>query len=164
MTRATRPGAVAFLVAGLPLAALGGIAATVYVALRAPADASSGSPTRYAQVQNEDLSPDLAALRLGVHASVAADARRGTIFVRLEPGTLQRPAALVLALRHPTFAASDRLLSLRRGRDGWHGRTEPWPATQSWQLELTPRAGDWRIGGRLEPSRASATLRPRVES
>ena len=152
---------MAWLVLGLPLLTVVASAVMIVLSLRDPADASGNATHRIAQVQMEDLGADREAARRGLHATLHAVTANGELRVLLEPD-VDAPHTLELALRHPTRAESDRIVSLHRDGRQWLGRTAPWPATQAWDLQLVDTARAWRLRGRLQAAVSTAELHPQV--
>lgn len=150
-----------WLVVGLPVVVVVASIGMVRLALRDPADATSGSTRRIAQVQLEDRSWDYEAARQRLHAELEATASAGQVRVRIRPQHVQ-PMALTLAMRHAIDAAQDRTLSLARQGDTWVGHTTPWKANHAWNVQLAAPAQRWRVSGRLAGGSSLVDLVPQV--
>lgn len=150
-----------WLVAGLPVAVIIASIGMIRLATRAPADAASSSTRRIAQVQLEDLSWDREAARWNVRAALEVDAGAGVVRLSLSPAQL-KPSVLMLAMRHPTYAAQDRALQLVQEGERWVGHTRPWKAEQAWHLQLAAPVQQWRVSGRLSGRATQADLGPQV--
>lgn len=126
-----------------------------------PLDAVADPVKRTAQIQEADLSRDLAARRLGLSARV----RRNGNAIDLVPHAtgFERNAPLDLVLRHPVRAAEDRRIALVPARDGWSAQAATLDATHDWILELAPNDGRWRLVGRWKARSPEAELRPALE-
>lgn len=146
-----------WLVAALP--ALGVLAGALIVvaALRAGGtDALSTDVRRTGQIQQENLTPDLAAARDGLVGELHVDAAGG---LRLDLSGRESTDDTLLQLRliHSSESRRDREVVLRRQGGQWLGQLDA-AADTSWTLRLQPADGRWRLGGRLPAGAAAAPL------
>jgi hypothetical protein len=153
---------VLWLVLGLPAATLAASALMIHLALQDPADSSGGRTQRIAQIQMEDLGPDLEASRRRVRATMQANPESGSIRVLFDRD-LADTRVLELAMLHPSRTSEDRRVILVQVGSTWRGHTSPWPADQRWAIRLADAAGGWRIAGRWTPPSVEASLVPAVE-
>jgi hypothetical protein len=95
---------------------------------------------------------------MGVRMQVVRDVRG----LRLYPvsGALDPRTPLQLALRHPTLAASDRVLDLVRDGNGWRTNSTTLDLGHDWNLQLEPRDCGWRLQGRWRARDGIAVLQP----
>jgi hypothetical protein len=148
-----------WVVVGLPLAALLGGAATLWlVAGDLSADGEAEGARRTAQVQTAELGPDLAAAQRGLRGELQLDQGGARVRVNLH-GDVGDGDSLQLRLVHPLHAASDLELRLRPLDGGWSAALPP-GAEQRWRLVLTDPARQWRLVGQLPAGARAAQLRP----
>ena len=129
-------------------------ASLVLVAISVRVGADEALPVdvrRTAQIQQEDLRADRAAIDLGLRGTLAIDARTGAVEVRLAP-LPDSTATLALTLIHPSRAAQDRRLTLTRSGDRFLGRV-PLPLPAAWTVQVAAADGAWRVAGRFERGR-----------
>jgi hypothetical protein len=152
---------VAWLFVALPLLTLAAAFVTIRIAARDTVDAARGDTRWIAQVQIEDLGADREAARRGMKATLIVSPERGDVVLTLAaaPDDL---AGLQLMLLHPARAAQDRSLRMRRDGAQWRGQTLPWPAGQSWDVELADTDRHWRLKGRIGQDAREAVLNPAV--
>lgn len=154
---------VAWVLVGLPAAGVIALAATIMLAMRDPVDGSAARTQRIAQIQMEDLAADRMAAEQGIRAHLTANAGSGEFELALLAVDADiAPPVLTLAMRHPVREAQDRRVTLTRAGDRWHGRTDPWPPHQAWNLQLVADSPAWRIAGRLAADATEAELAPAV--
>jgi len=151
-----------WLIAILPLFALAGGIAMIYVAGGSGGgDAVADPVKRTAQVQVSDLGPDAQARRLGLSAIVRVD--RNLVEVLPVTGAFDRAAKLRIAFQHPVRAAADRSLLLQPSALGWRSAATLEDG-HDWNLELTSQDGRWRLYGRLPKRQKAAHLKPALPS
>jgi len=149
-----------WLVVALPLASVVAGIATLVLAMQGPDAALSESATRVAQMQTRDLTPDLAALAVGISGELRT--QRATGAFELSTTNAGTGAPLELTLRHPGDATRDRVLVLREiAKDRYVAAGEPLPAG-AWNLELRPSGAAWLVVGRLEADSTTAGLASRL--
>ncbi len=147
-----------WLIAILPLFALAGGIAMIYVAGGSGGNDAVADPVkRTAQVQVADLGPDAQARRLGLSAIVRID--RNLVEVLPVTGTFDRTATLRIAFQHPVRAAADRSLLLRPSALGWRSAAAI-EGGHDWNVELSAQDGRWRLQGRLPKRQRAAHLKP----
>jgi len=147
-----------WLVAGLPLAAVFAGFALLAVAID-PRGVDPGERVqRVAQVQQADLSADLAASRLSLAAALEIDRDTGRVAVTLVPA---RDGAWVLVLAHPGDARRDRRIALEADGARLVANTAPLEAG-AWIATLESHDGALRIAGRVDAGASTARLLPRV--
>jgi hypothetical protein len=93
---------------------------------------------------NRDLTRDEEARRLGLAATLAADARNGVAVTLEAPYT---PKRLELAFAHATRAGQDRQLVLRRDAHGDYAAALPHLPAGKWHVTLTDTTRRWRLSG-----------------
>lgn len=150
-----------WLVAGIPAVMVAASLALVVISMRVGSDeALPVEVKRTAQIQEEDLRADRAAIAMGLRGTLAIDPDTGAVDVRLVP----LPASAVqlqLALVHPSRAAQDHRLVLTRSGDRFLGRV-PLPLPAAWTVQVSAVDGAWRVAGRFEAGRAESALAPRL--
>lgn len=147
-----------WLVAALPLAAIvGGIAMIFVSAERGGTDVVSDPVARIAQVQTADLEPDATARRLRLSAIVRID--RDLVEVLPATGEFDRGMPLRIVLHHPIRAAADRSLRLLPTATGWRAAAAI-DGEHGWNVELSAQDGRWRLLGQLPKRQRAAHLRP----
>lgn len=147
-----------WIVAGLPLAAVCAGIALVALA-RDPRGVDPGERVRrVAQVQQADLSADLAASKRALAAVLELDRGSGRIAVAFEP---PHDGAWVLSLAHPADARLDRRIALARDGTRFVATTAPLDAGPR-IATLESRDGTLRIAGRVDAGADVARLLPRV--
>lgn len=146
-----------WLVFGLPATSV--VAAFILIAAATGPganDASSDIVRRTSQIQESDLTPDLAARELGLAMHLRVDES----VVELRPvGHVPAEAPLQLTLSHPTQAARDVHLALQPVAGLWRADVRI-DASHDWNLRLVAADGAWRIAGRLPRGERSALLAP----
>lgn len=147
-----------FLIALPASAVIAGIA-TLFIAMHEPDGLVVDDYYKEGLAINRVLERDRAAERLGLHADVQFG-EDGAVRVIVRGREAAEFDALTLRLLHPTLAAKDAVLTLRRGQDGaFHGKTGPL-AAGNWHIVLE-QAGTsgWRLTGRiLLPRESQARL------
>ncbi|RZA20111.1 MAG: nitrogen fixation protein FixH [Lysobacteraceae bacterium] len=148
-----------WLVAVIPAASVVASVALLVSAARSSGnnDAVTDQVRRTAQIQVEDLAPDLAARKLGLGATLRMDADR--IELRPTSGAFPQQGLLRLALRHPLRADGDVELLLQPAGGHWQARHAV-ALDHDWNLTLSPPDGHWRLQGRLLRSERGTTLQP----
>ena len=163
---ATKPAArpawrepMVWLVVAIPLAAVVASTALLVSAARSTGnnDAVTDQVRRTAQIQVEDLAPDLAARELQLAATVSVEGER--ISLQPDGGDFPRDAELHLSLQHPLRAEDDFELVLQPNANGWQA-THALPLGHDWNLTLAPADGRWRLQGRPLHNMRKASLRP----
>jgi len=150
-----------WLVVGIPAVLVAASLVLVAISVRVGADeALPVDVRRTAQIQQEDLRADRAAIDLGLRGTLAIDARTGAVEVRLAP-LPDSTATLALTLIHPSRAAQDRRLTLTRSGDRFLGRV-PLPLPAAWTVQVAAADGAWRVAGRFESGRIEAPLAPKL--
>ena len=117
--------------------------------------------SRIAQVQESDLTPDIAAAQL--HLTAALVAEKETIRLTFTPPMPQ--SVLTLQLDHPVNADQDVRLTLRpvtRQHITYWTATLPRLAAHDWNATLTDARGTWRLIGRWHKGAPSLALHPAV--
>lgn len=150
-----------WLVVGIPAVLVAASLVLVAISVRVGADeALPVDVRRTAQIQQEDLRADRAAIDLGLRGTLAIDARTGAVEVRLAP-LPDSTATLALTLIHPSRAAQDRRLTLTRSGDRFLGRV-PLPLPAAWTVQVAAADGAWRVAGRFERGRIEVPLAPKL--
>lgn len=146
------------LVWGLPAAVVVAGFITLGIAIRAgDLDASSDAVQRMAQVQQSDLGADQIAIRRGLSASLRIG--QGRVQLQLL-GASAADDALSLRFEHPTNAALDQEVALRRKDDQWTAAIDL-PHASGWRLVLQAADASWRLDGHLEGDQGVVVLTPR---
>lgn len=146
-----------WLVIALPAAAVVAGLLTLWIAIRAGgSDAIPEDVRRTAQIQVRDLGADEAARAAGIALLLQRDAD-GLRVLHLSGDAGH--GALLLHLRHPSRAASDRRVTLQPVAGAWQAHIAL-PADHDWRLEVLPADGAWRLVGRLPAGAVSARLQP----
>jgi len=147
-----------WLVAGLPLATMFAGFALLAIAVD-PRGVDPGERVqRVAQVQQSDLSADLAAASLSLAAALEVDRATGQVVVTLDDA--RERGAWVLSLAHPGDARRDRRIELAVDGLKLVANTTPLEAG-AWIATLESRDGALRIAGRIGAGASSARLQPR---
>ena len=137
------------LVIGLPASAVVAGIATLVIAASGTGDGGDHRVRRIAQTQTTDIAPDRAAARLGL-AAVATFAADGAVRLAVEAAETG-DAALRLTLRHGTDPRRDHEVTLSRVEGGtWAGLLSRPLAGGTYNAELEPEDGSWRLVGRLD--------------
>ncbi len=149
-----------WLVIGIPAVMVAASLVLVVIAVRVGADESLPVDVRRtAQIQQEDLRADRAAIDLGLRGSLVIDPATGAVSVRLAP-LPDDVATLDLALIHPGRAAQDQHLALVRSGERFLGRV-PLPLPAVWSVQVSAGDGAWRVAGRYERGQVETPLAPR---
>lgn len=147
-----------WLMLALPASAVVAGISTVVIAVRAGgSDAIPDSVRRTAQIQTVELGPDerAAARKL----SMVLSAGDGTVSLLPVTGEIDRKAALTLALRHPTRAAEDIVLTLAPTEAGWEAK-HTLDVAHDWNVQASDADGTWRVLARLPAGQRGVLLRP----
>lgn len=108
---------------------------------------------------NRTLARDQAARALGVAALVQFNEERTRVRVVL--GEAARPAALRLALAHPTLAGSDQSLALAAVAPGVYEAAMAAPPAGRFHLRLEDGDGRWRLVADWATAQPAVRLAPR---
>ena len=147
-----------WMVVGLPLGSIvAGVLLLVVAERSGGSDSVADRVQSTAQIQVADLGPDERARDLKLSAIVRS--APGVLEVLPVAGSFDRAARLRVELRHPARADLDRGFDLVPDADGW--RTDARiDGTHDWIVQLQPRAGGWRLQGRLPKGQHAAYLAP----
>ncbi len=149
-----------WLVMGLPaITVIAGVTMVIRYGGPGTADVVNDGVRRTGQIQQTDLSADMAARELGLsaHLRVTEDA----VELRGVSGELPLET-LQLTLAHPLQAARDMTLQLQPVDGMWRAAASV-DTTHDWNLQLAPASGAWRISGRLHGNEVSALLAPALQ-
>lgn len=146
-----------WLVIGLPaVVVIASIVVMILISDSGSIDDVDDRVQRTSQIQQVDLSPDLAARELGLSAHLRLT--EDVIELRAVSGALpQEPLQLTLA--HPARAEQDIAITLEP-QDGMWRATAHIARSHDWNLRLAPADGNWRLTGRLPDGQVSALLAP----
>lgn len=147
-----------WLMLALPASAVVAGISTVVIAVRAGgSDAIPDHVRRTAQIQTTELGPDerAAARKL----SLVLSAGDGTVSLLPVTGDADRKQPLQLALRHPTRAAEDVVLTLAPTAAGWEA-AHTLDAAHDWNVQASDADGTWRVLARLPAGQRGVLLRP----
>jgi hypothetical protein len=153
-----------WLLIALPLAAVVGSFATLWLAIRSDDGLVADDYYRRGKEINRVLARDRAAAGLGLAGKVEFDAARRHLVVRLEAREdMNLPPQVEFRLLHATRAGLDRVLILPRHRGATYEAPLPELAPGRWNLQLAAR--DWRLTGSLSvPGEARAELMPALDT
>lgn len=150
-----------WLAAGIPLATLVAGLATLRIANQSGAmDAAPETVQRTAQTQTADLSADVLAARMGLHGKLQITTG-GVITVAAMPIAAVATSSLRLHFIHPTSAAGDLQVTLRREGKYWRG-VAGIDANIGWRVHLFGPGQRWRLVAKMAPHQHEALLRPAV--
>lgn len=148
----------AWLVAGIPVAAIGFSLWFVYIAVTHQDPVVRDDWYQDGKAINQDFARSDRALQLGLAADIRLDSETGEVMLTLastSPAAL--PDSVHLDLVHATQTARDQHLVLQRGHDGRYLGQLARPPEGTFQVELSTR--DWRLtGSRRLPDGEGFTL------
>ncbi|MBI5462811.1 MAG: FixH family protein [Gammaproteobacteria bacterium] len=150
-----------FIIA-LPLTAVIGGIATWIIAAHNPDGLVADDYYKQGLAINQTLDRERRAQALGLSGLVRIDATGRRIVLTLE-GRIdsQQRGDLVLHMIHPTRPHLDHDLTLHADTGNTWSAPLDRTAPGRWHLQLEPRAGDWRLTGRLAlPEQQQARLQP----
>lgn len=144
------------LIFGIPLASISAGVVTLNLVQSDEFDRVNDPVHRIGRVQQVELGPDQAALRVGAQAQLRVE--DGQVRVLLSSAVpLAVTGPLELQLEHPAKAALDHRILLQAEDSAWVGH---WPAEPAaWHLKLLPADGSWRVVGRWPGKVQSGELR-----
>jgi hypothetical protein len=149
------------LLIALPLSAVIGGLATLYIAVSTSDGLVVDDYYRRGKEINRDLARDHAAAAHGLQARLFVDAVARRVTLQLTARDYTLPQSLRFAFLHPTRQGFDQHLvlpSIGEGRYG--GMIEALPQA-NWYVQL--EADDWRLQGRVQlPQQQVVTLVPSV--
>jgi hypothetical protein len=149
-----------WLLIALPLAAVAGSFATLWLAIRSDDGLVEDDYYRRGKEINRVLARDRAAAGLGLAGKVEFDATRRLLVVRLDAREdMVLPPQVELKMLHATRAGFDRVLLLPRHGGTIYDAPLPELAAGRWNLQLA--AQDWRLTGTLSvPGEERVRLMP----
>jgi hypothetical protein len=106
---------------------------------------------------NREIGRDEAAREMGLTAAVQFNDAHDRVRVLLRDSETA-PAALKLALLHPTRDGEDQRVTLARESDGVYSGRIARPHDGRWRISLQDADGSWRLVGDWRTDRAAVTL------
>lgn len=151
-----------WLVIAIPVLTIPAGLATLWIAGADPGALSSADTDarRIGQMQFADVSPDLAAARLGLRGTAVVEVDRTRVEVHLAGAA---EGSLVLVLQHATDARRDQRATLEAiGNGRWVACVAPL-GHDAWNARLESSAG-WRLAGRVAHDAVAFDLVPAVDA
>lgn len=144
-----------FLIA-LPGSVVVAAIATIYIAVQS----NDGLVSENYYKEGLGIHREVAALKkaqdLGIQAAIHIDAQR--VWVDLSSHQALPASELQLALRHPTRANQDLLLTLLPSNDGRLYADLPNALEHSWKLQLNAIDAQWQLQGRINLAKSSQVV------
>lgn len=146
------------IMAGPAIVVVAGIATTV-LAVRSADGLVADDYYKQGLAINRVIERDAGAKALGVSALVQFNEERTRVRVVL--GGDAKPAALRLALSHPTIAGADQAIALRPVAPGVYEGAMAAPRQNRFHLKVEDGEGRWRLAGDWLATQAGVRLAPR---
>jgi hypothetical protein len=144
-----------FLIA-LPMTAVVGGLVTIYIAATTSDGLVVDDYYKRGKAINMDLARDRAAAGHRLQARLAVDLQSRRVTLDMQATDYTLPAAVSLAILHPTQAGRDQQIELQLNAAGRYGGTVAALTQGRWHVQLA--ADDWRLSGVLQLPQAGPLL------
>jgi hypothetical protein len=144
-----------FLIA-LPMTAVVGGLVTIYIAATTSDGLVVDDYYKRGKAINMDLARDRAAAGHRLQARLAVDLQSRRVTLDMQATDYTLPAAVSLAILHPTQAGRDQQVELQLNAAGRYGGTVAALTQGRWHVQLA--ADDWRLSGVLQLPQAGPLL------